>query len=211
MAEDSKSERKVTVHATRTAYKGRYTIEEAEFSFDRASGPGRIEHAKREVFERGDSAAALLHDVTRDVIVLTEQFRYPAFKNGPGYLLEVAAGSIEEGEDPADCIKRELLEETGYSAGTLTRIGAYYSSPGASSERVFLYYAPVKPGDLVDPSASGLAAEKEDVKRVEFGREEFLDKLSYGDFEDGKILVAGLWLKTQPRQGKPGKGGKPKA
>ena len=202
MADDK---RDVTVHSTRTAYKGRYTIEEADFSFDRAAGPGRIEHATREVFERGDSAAALLHDVVRDVIVLTEQFRYPTFKKGPGYLLEVAAGSIEDGEDPADCIKRELMEETGYRATTLTRIGAYYVSPGSSSERIFIYYAPVRPEDLVDPSASGLAAEKEDVKRVEFDREDFLGKLEYGDFQDGKIMVAGLWLKTQPRKGKPAK------
>jgi ADP-ribose pyrophosphatase len=195
--------RNVTVHSTRIAYKGRYSIEEAEFSFDRAFGPGRIEHAKREVFERGDSAAALLHDVARDVIVLTEQFRYPTYKKGPGYLLEVAAGSVEDGEDPADCIKRELMEETGYRAAQLTRIGAFYVSPGASSERMFLYYAPVKPEDLVDPSASGLAAEKEDVKRVEFDREEVLDKLEYGDFQDAKIMIAGLWLKTQPRRGAP--------
>jgi ADP-ribose pyrophosphatase len=205
MAEDNSDGRKVTVHSTRIVYKGRYTIEEAEFSFDRASGPGRIEHAKREVFERGDSAAALLHDTARDVVILTEQFRYPAFKKGPGYLLEAAAGSIEENEDPADCIKRELMEETGYRATTLTRIGAFYVSPGASSERVFLYYAPVGPEDLVDPSATGHAAEKEEVKRVEFDREAFLEKLEYGDFQDAKIMIAGLWLKTQPRKGKPAK------
>ena len=202
MADDKRT---VTVHSTRNAYQGRYAIETADFSFDRVAGPGRIEHATREVFERGDSAAALLHDLARDVIVLTEQFRYPTYKKGPGYLLEVAAGSIEEGEDPADCIKRELMEETGYRASSLTRIGAYYVSPGASSERMFLYYAPVQPEDLVDPSASGLAAEKEDVKRVEFDREDFLAKLDYGDFQDGKIMVAGLWLKSQPRKGRPAK------
>ncbi|MBI1360599.1 MAG: NUDIX domain-containing protein [Alphaproteobacteria bacterium] len=193
----------VTIHSSRTAYKGRYAIDEVDFSFDRVSRPGRIEHARREIFQRGDSAAALLHDVERDVVIVTEQFRLPTYAHGPGYLLEAAAGSIDEGEDPADCVRRELLEETGYKAGKLTRICAYYSSPGASSEKVFLYYAPVRPADLVDPAASGVEADNEDIRRVEFPREEFLDKLSYGDFEDGKIIVAGLWLKTQPRKGKP--------
>lgn len=201
----AEQKRDVTVHSVRTVYKGRYSIEEADFSFDRAAGVGRIAHAKREVFERGDSAAALLHDVERDVIVLTEQFRYPTYRKGPGYLLEIAAGSVEQDEGPADCIRRELMEETGYRAGELTRIGAYYPSPGASSERVFLYYAPVRPSDLIDPAASGIAADKEDVRRVEFPRETFLDKLAFGDFEDGKILLAGFWLKTQPRKGKPAK------
>ncbi len=195
----------VTIHSSRAAYKGRYTIDEVEFSFDRVSGPGRIERAQREIFHRGDSAAALLHDIERDVIIVTEQFRLPTYAHGPGYLLEAAAGSIDDGEDPADCIRRELMEETGYKAGELKRICAYYSSPGASSEKVFLYYAPVQPADLVDPAASGIAADKEDIRRVEFSRDEFLDKVAYGDFEDGKIILAGLWLKLQPRKGKPAK------
>ena len=73
------------------------------------------------------------------------------------------------------------------------------------SERIFLYYAPVKTADLVDPKASGLAAEKEDVRRVEFTREDFLKRLDAAQFDDGKIVSLGFWLKSQPRQGKPAK------
>ena len=45
-----------------------------------------------------DSAAALIHDIERDVIVLTEQFRMATYEKGPGYLIEAMAGSLEEGE-----------------------------------------------------------------------------------------------------------------
>lgn len=202
MADDKRT---VTVHSTRTAYKGRYEIETADFSFDKVSGEGRIEHAQREVFKRGDSAAALIHDIERDVIIVIEQFRYAAYAAGPGYMLEAMAGSIDKDEDPADCIKREMMEETGYKAGQLTRIARYYVSPGAASERLYLYYAPVTPADLANPKASGLAEEGEDIRRVEISREDFLMKLDAGDFDDGKLVAAGLWLKSRPGQGKPRK------
>ncbi|HEX5007014.1 MAG TPA: NUDIX hydrolase, partial [Hyphomonadaceae bacterium] len=147
--------------------------------------------------------AALIHDIERDVIVLTEQFRVATLDKGPGYLVEAMAGTIDEGEKPEACIRREMMEEVGYRAGDLTLVSKAYQSPGASSERIFLYYAPVRTADLVDPDASGLAAEKEDIRRVEFSREDFLVRLDKGKFDDGKIVTLGLWLKLQPKQGKP--------
>lgn len=208
-AKRPEAKRKVDIKSTRTAYKGRYKVEEYVFDFDRAAGKGRITDAKREVFERGDSAAALIHDIERDVVVLTEQFRMATFAKGPGYIIEAMAGSVEPDEDPEDCIRREMMEEVGYKAGHLTLIANGYVSPGSSSERIFLYYAPVKTADLVDPKASGLAAEKEDVKRVEFSREEFLAKVDRAAFHDAKAMALGFWLKAQPRQGKPKTLGKP--
>lgn len=200
-----KQKRQVGIKSRRTAYKGRYRIEEVVFDFDRAAGSGRITDSKREIFERGDSAAALVHDIERDVIIATEQFRVATHENGPGYLIEAMAGSVEDGEDPKACLRREMMEEIGYRAGKLTLIGRYYVSPGASSERVSLFYAPVKTADLVDPEASGVTAEKEDIRRVEFSREGFLAKIDAGKFEDGKLMTAGLWLKSQPAKGKPPK------
>jgi nudix-type nucleoside diphosphatase (YffH/AdpP family) len=195
--------RNVEIRSRRTAYKGRYRIDEVVFDFDRATGRGRIEGSKREIFERGDSAAALIHDVERDVIIVTEQFRVATHDKGPGYIIEAMAGSMEEGEDAEASIRREMMEETGYRAGKLTLIGNVYLSPGSSSERLSLFYAPVKTADLVDPSASGVAAEKEDIRRVEITREDFLAKLEEGVFQDAKILLMGFWLRSRPGKGKP--------
>jgi ADP-ribose pyrophosphatase len=205
----AESKRKAGLRSKRTVYKGRYKVEEFVFDFDRTAAKGRLTGVKREVFERGDSAAALIHDIERDVIVLAEQFRIATYAKGPGYIVEAMAGSVEEGEDPEACIRREMMEEVGYKAGKLTLIANGYVSPGASTERIFLYYAPVKTADLVDPKASGLAAEKEDVKRVEFTRADFLAKVDKAAFHDAKVMALGFWLKAQPQQGKPEKQGKP--
>lgn len=201
--------RKVDIKSKKTVFKGRYKVDEYAFDYDRVATKGRLEDVTRLVFERGDSAAALIHDIERDVIVLAEQFRIATHGKGPGYIIEAMAGSVEEGEDPEDCIRREMMEEVGYRAGDLTLIANGYVSPGSSSERIFLYYAPVKTADLVDPKASGLAAEKEDIKRVEYSREDFLAKIDKAAFADAKVMALGFWLKAQLQNGKP-QNGKPK-
>lgn len=195
--------RKVDIKSKKTVFKGRYRIDAYTFGYDRLGGRGRLEDVERLVFERGDSCAALIHDVERDVIVLAEQFRIATYEKGPGYIIEAMAGSIEEGEEPEDCIRREMMEEVGYRAGRLTLVSQGYASTGASSERIFLYYAPVNTADLVDPTASGLAADKEDVQRVEFSREDFLARVDAAVFDDAKVMTLGFWLKAQPRQGRP--------
>lgn len=195
--------RKVDIRSKRRVFEGRYAIDELAFDFDRATGKGRIRDARREVFERGDSVAALIHDVKRDVIVLTEQFRVATHEKGPGYILEAMAGSVEPGEDPEACLRREMMEETGYRARQVTPVGRVYVSPGSSSERVFLYHVTVWPDDLIDPEASGVAAEAEDIRRVEVTREAFLERLEAGGFEDAKIVALGYWLKSRPAKGRP--------
>jgi ADP-ribose pyrophosphatase len=195
--------RSVEIAAKKTVFKGRYKIDEYVFGYDRVAGKGRLEDVQRLVFERGDSAAALIHDVERDVIVLAEQFRIATYDKGPGYIIEAMAGSVEEDEEPEDCIRREMMEEVGYRADKLFLVANGYVSPGSSSERIFLYYAPVLTADLVNPKASGVATEKEDIKRVEFTREDFLDRVDAAFFDDAKVMALGFWLKAQPDQGKP--------
>ena len=122
--------RKVEIKSKKTVFKGRYKIDEYVFDFDRAAGKGRLTDVKRLVFERGDSAAALIHDVERDVIVLAEQFRIATYDKGPGYIVEAMAGSVEEDEEPEDCIRREMMEEVGYRAGKLTLVSQWLCLAG---------------------------------------------------------------------------------
>jgi len=56
-------------------------------------------------------------------------------------LIELPAGTLEKGEDPMNCAGRELLEETGYLAGKIQRIGAFFSSPGILSEKLYAFAA----------------------------------------------------------------------
>jgi 8-oxo-dGTP pyrophosphatase MutT (NUDIX family) len=68
----------------------------------------------------------------------------------------------------------------------------YFVAPGYSTERMFLFYAPVKRIDLINPDAQGVD-EGEDIRRVELPRAEFLDRLDKYDFLDSKLLALSGW------------------
>ena len=68
---------------------------------------------------------------------MVEQFRIAAKSK----MLEIPAGKLEKGEDPLECGKRELIEETGYKAGKIQFLGDYYATPGYCEEVLHLYLA----------------------------------------------------------------------
>jgi ADP-ribose pyrophosphatase len=73
----------------------------------------------------------------KDELMMVRQFRYPFGAE----LLELPAGKLEPGEDPAECGLRELREETGYAAGRFEPFGVFYPSPGYLSEVIYFYLA----------------------------------------------------------------------
>jgi len=75
--------------------------------------------------------------VDESEIVLVKQYRYAAGKE----LLEVPAGTLEQGEDPDACAVRELIEETGYAAKTWRKLLSCYMAPGYSNEVIHIYVA----------------------------------------------------------------------
>ena len=183
----------VVVHEKKRVFDGFFKIDRAVVSYD--GEHGRVENAPFEVFERGESAAVLLHHVKRNQVIFTEQFRFPTYEKGPGWMLEVAAGSIDPGETPEECVRREVREELGYEIEALRFIARFYVSPGGSSERVHLYYCAVADGDWKDPEAHGLASAHEQVTRVVWEVGEFCDAAENGQFQDAKSIIAALWLR----------------
>jgi ADP-ribose pyrophosphatase len=95
---------------------------------------GRV--TEREIVEHRGAVGVVAIDDDGEVL-LVRQFR--SALGAP--LLEIPAGTLGEGEEPLTCALRELEEETGYSAGQIEELYAFYSSPGFSNERIWLFLA----------------------------------------------------------------------
>jgi ADP-ribose pyrophosphatase len=92
--------------------------------------------ATREVIEHRGAAAIvpIIHD---NDVVLVRQYRYAVTTE----LLEVPAGTMEQGETPEECATRELEEETGYKCQDLRKIMEFFTVPGYSTEKIYVYLA----------------------------------------------------------------------
>lgn len=92
--------------------------------------------ATREVV-RHNGAVCVVPLTEEGQVLMVRQYRYPFAR----VLLEVPAGKIDPGEAPEDCAKRELSEETGATAETLTYLGDYYPSVAILDENIRMYLA----------------------------------------------------------------------
>lgn len=90
----------------------------------------------REIVEH-KGAVAVVPLLDHSKIVMVKQWRTPVGRT----LLEIPAGTLEHDEDPAECAKRELIEEIGYYPGKLTEMFHSYLSPGYSTEMLHTYLA----------------------------------------------------------------------
>jgi ADP-ribose pyrophosphatase len=156
---------------------------------------------RRLVFERGDAIAVLLFDEEARAAVLIEQFRAPTLiarrRDDPastdGWIIELVAGMIDQGETAEQAAVREVFEETGYRITNPRPIGQFFSSPGGSDERFLLYFARVKEAQR-DGKGGGIAGE-EDIKVFHLGVDDLFRELARGTVEDPKLAIAAYWLK----------------
>jgi 8-oxo-dGTP pyrophosphatase MutT (NUDIX family) len=105
--------RNVVIHQKKLLLEDFFKVEEATFSLEKADGQAGVP-MRRLVLDRGDSVAAVVVDVEREILLLAKQFRYPTLAKGPGWLTELVAGIVNGTEDPEQAIRREILEEIGY-------------------------------------------------------------------------------------------------
>ena len=151
------------------------------------------ERVTREVFERGDAVVVLPYDPVRDRVVLIEQFRAPLiYKDEQPWLIELVAGMIEEGESPMEVAHRELEEETGLTSQDITPIHSYFSSPGGSTEKVYLYLAKVDSSQA--KGVHGLVEEHEDIQVFTASMDEVQALMTQGKMKNAMSLVGLQWL-----------------
>lgn len=92
------------------------------------------EFAKREQIRHPGASAVVAVDDNGEVL-LVRQFRLSA----DNVLLEIPAGTLDPGEDPAECAARELQEEAGHKPGKLDYLGGFFVAPGYTTEYIHLY------------------------------------------------------------------------
>lgn len=131
--------------------------------------------------------------VDADYVWLTRQPREAVRERAS---LEVPAGKFDvPGESPLETAKRELIEEIGKRAGTWSEICSFWTSPGFSDERVWLYLAT----DLSDADGGAAPEEDERIEIVPWPRSQLNEAVAGCD--DSKTLIALLWLQARSLEG----------
>ncbi|WNI20593.1 NUDIX domain-containing protein [Streptomyces sp. ITFR-16] len=162
-------------------------------TFDYRHSDGHWSREQRETYDRGDGATVLLHNTERGTVLLTRQFRLPAYVNGhrDGMLVETAAGLLD-GDAPQEAVRREAAEETGHTIGTPEPVFQVFMSPGSVTERLHFFAAPY---DAAPPAAEGhgIAEEGEDIATVELPFERALAMIRSGGIADAKTIMLLQW------------------
>ncbi len=145
---------------------------------------------RREVV-RHPGAVVILPVLDDGRLVLIRNYRIAVDER----LWELPAGKLEPGEDPRDAAGRELREETGFSALTIRRLGAFYTSPGFADELIHIFIA-----EGLDFVGQALEA-GEEIEVSELDREEVLAMIADGRIHDGKTIVTILmWDRLDKEQ-----------
>lgn len=135
-------------------------------------------------------AAAIVPLLETGEVVLVRQYRH-ALKE---YIWEIPAGTLDAGESPPACARRELIEETGYTAATWRELGAITPVPGYSDERVFLFLA-----SGLSPAAQALDPDEVlAVHRLPLSKA--LDMITTGEIRDAKSICGLLLAQRQLMQ-----------
>ena len=136
-------------------------------------------NVRREIVEHRGAVVIVPVD-SENRILWVKQHRWAAQRE----LLELPAGTLEEGETPEQTARRELPEETGFAASTWQPLGGFYSAPGFCEEYLHAFAA----SDLTPEDADG--DDDEDIEVIPLSLEESFARIDAGAVEDAKSLAA---------------------
>jgi ADP-ribose pyrophosphatase len=145
--------------------------------------------AKRDVIHHSGSVVILAVDNSGPIpsVLLERQYRHAA----NGYLWELPAGRIDAGEKPLTAAKRELLEETGYTAKNWRRILYFYASPGFVAEAMSVFLATGLRSGKPQPEAD------EVIQQRMLALPAAVRMVLNGTIRDSKTISSILWLDHQ--------------
>jgi ADP-ribose pyrophosphatase len=148
--------------------------------------------ARRDIIRHPGSVVILAVDDTRSRprVLLERQYRHAA----KGFLWELPAGRVDEGEQELAAAKRELIEETGFTAERWQRAFKYFASPGFMDETMAVYLAQGLRRGKAQPE------EDESIQIRLVSLSDAIQKIMNGTVRDGKTIAGVLWLARRLRQ-----------
>ena len=163
-----------------------YVLKKTTFNYLRNNGTWQTQ--SRETYDRGNGATILLYNMAQKTVILTRQFRFPAYMNGlaDGLLIETAAGLLDEAS-PEERIKAEAEEETGYRVNKVKQIFEAYMSPGSVTEKLYFFIAEYEPEHK--GKGGGIEAEGEDIEVLELPFAKTLEMIKTGEIRDAKTIM----------------------
>ncbi len=187
------NDKNVEIKSVESAYDGFFKINKFTFRHSLFNG-GQSDWVVREIFERGHAVAVLPYDPLQNKVVLIEQIRIGALasKDSP-WLLEVIAGMVDKDAESLEAVaKREAVEEANLKIDQLTPMLSYLSSPGGTTERLYLYLGIVDATDA--GGVFGLEDENEDIKVHVLPVAEAFELLGSGEIDNAATVISLQWL-----------------
>ncbi len=164
-----------------------YTLNKFTYEYQKPDGSWETQY--REAYDRGNGAAILLYNQKKGTVILTRQFRMPTYVNGnsSGMMIEVCAGLLD-GENPEDCIKKEVQEETGYKVDNVQKVFESYMSPGSVTEILYFFIAEYEDRMKVS-DGGGVDEETENIEVLEYSFEKAFRMIQTGEIKDAKTIM----------------------
>tara|TARA_R110001583_G_scaffold24150_4_gene88398 strand:+ start:1583 stop:2176 length:594 start_codon:yes stop_codon:yes gene_type:complete len=164
-----------------------YTLNKYTFEYQKPDGSWETQ--QREAYDRGNGAAILLYNANKGTVVLTKQFRMPTYVNGndDGMMIEVCAGLLD-GDNPADCVRKETEEETGYKISNVKKVMQTYMSPGSVTEILYLFVGEYDESMKIS-EGGGAEDETENIEVLELEFEKAMDMIITGEINDSKTIM----------------------
>ncbi|WP_102345687.1 NUDIX hydrolase [Bacillus sp. Marseille-P3661] len=173
--------------SSKSIYKGRVIdiyLEEVELPNGSTSTREIVKHP---------GAVAIIALTSEGKLVLVRQFRKPLEQ----VIYEIPAGKLEPGEEPNECAKRELEEETGYTSESIKAIQSFYTSPGFADELVHIFYT----DQLKKLDNSRGLDDDEFLDLIEVSIEEAVKLIEDKKIYDAKTVYAVQYLQLKKCQG----------
>jgi len=164
-----------------------YTLN--KYTYDYHKEDDSWETQEREAYDRGNGAAILLYNRQKGTVVLTRQFRMPTYVNGnrDGMMIEVCAGLLD-GNNPEECIKKEVEEETGYQIDNVQKVFESYMSPGSVTEILYFFIGAYEEKMKIG-KGGGAHDETENIEVLEFSFDVAMNMVKRGEIKDAKTIL----------------------